>query len=429
MKRNLHPILLSKDVQELLRTIQIIGFRRGTISGELPDAFRLEYTGDKHLITIAPTGSGKSTSCIVPNLLKYNHPVVVFDPKGELYKITARRRREMGHRVVLLDPFMEAITSRKRDSLNVMEIISMSDDPFLECQSLAYNLSGKGFSNDPYWDDNARGLLSGIIYYVWKYNKEEDKNLRAVISMIMGEDLDYSLAVILDTNKDLPREIRESFVAYLSIPSDKTRPCVLSTIQSYLHLYMSKSVIQSLDETSFRLKDFINGKPIDIFIVFPQDKLRSHSRLFVQWLTLLMRAVASRKHLVPTDTLFMIDEAAVIGPNEYIANFLTICRGYNTRLWLFFQDLQQVYNCYKNEYKTIINNCGIFQTFGINTWNAASDLKQIINVPPEVIRTLPADRQIIISENVEYIGCKKINYLTDPEFEGLWDPNPFHRLK
>lgn len=429
MKRKLHPIQLSKDSTPLRSNIEIIGFRRGTISGELPEAFKLEYTGDQHLMTIAPTGSGKSTACIVPNLLNYRHPVVVFDPKGELYKITSRRRREMGHRVILLDPFLEVATTRKRDSLNVMEIIGMSDDPFLECQSLAYNLSGKGFANDPYWDDNARALLSGIIYYVWKYNKEEEKNLHGVIAMIMGEDLDYNLAVILDNNKDLPREIRESFISYLNIPSDKTRPCVLSTVQSYLHLYMSKSVMHSLKETSFRLKDFINGKPLDIYIVFPQDKLRSHSRLFVQWLTLLMRAVATRKHLIPTDTLFIIDEAVVIGPNDYISNFLTICRGYNARLWLFFQDLQQVYKCYKDEYKTIINNCGIFQTFGTTKWNAANDLKQIINIPCEVIRGLPEDRQIVISENIEYIGCKKINYLIDAGFDGLWDANPYHKYK
>lgn len=428
MKRILHPILLSKDVSQHRKQIEIIGFRPFP-DAEPPTGFNLEYTGERHLLTIAPTGSGKSTACIVPNLLNYKHPVVVFDPKGELYKVTARRRREMGHRVILLDPFQEVETNRKRDSLNVMEIIGMSEDPFLECQSLAYNLSGKGFSNDPYWDDNARALLSGVIYYVWKYNKEEEKNLQGVISMLMGDDLDYNLAVILDNNKDLPREIRESFISYLSIPSDKTRPCVLSTIQSYLHIYMSKSVLHSLNDTSFRLKDFTNGKPLDIYIVFPQDKLRSHSRLFVQWLILLMRSVATRKHLVRTDTLFIIDEAAVIGPNDYIANFLTICRGYNTRLWLFFQDLQQILNCYKNEHKTIINNCGIIQVFGINAWNAANDLRQIINVYPDTIRKLQDDRQIVISENMEYIGCKKIDYLSDPDFNGLWDPNPFYRYK
>src|SRR5438874_893140 len=64
----------------------------------------LLYNGDGHLITLAPTRSGKGRGAIVPNLLLYPGPVIVFDPKGELYRVTARRRREMGQRVVKLDP-------------------------------------------------------------------------------------------------------------------------------------------------------------------------------------------------------------------------------------------------------------------------------------------------------------------------------------
>lgn len=429
MKKNLRtPILLAKDAPSITaRTI--IGFNPRLLQGELPEPFRLEYTGEKHLMTIASTGSGKSTACIVPNLLIYRDPVVVLDPKGELYHVTARERRRMGHRVVLLDPFLMIETKRKRDGLNMFEFIQRSADPFLECQSLAHHLSGKGFANDPYWDDNARSLLSGIMYYVCLYNKPEERNLRAVYSLLTTDDLDYKIAVILDTNKDLPREIRECFIAYLNAPSDKTRPCILSTAQSYLHLYASKSVMESLDETTFCLNDFIKGKPVDIYLVFPEDKLKSHAKLFVQWLIILMRSITTRKRMVSTNTLFIIDEAATIGRNEYIANFLTICRGYNARLWLFFQDLQQVQNCYATEYKTIINNCGVFQAFEPETYHAAIDLKSITNIGPEITRRLGDERQIVLTKNMEYLGCKKVNYLTDPEFAGKWDINPYYRLR
>jgi type IV secretion system protein VirD4 len=58
-----------------------------------------------HLATFAPAGGGKSVSTLVPNLLSYAGNCVVIDPKGELYKITARhRRKEFGHRIVRLDP-------------------------------------------------------------------------------------------------------------------------------------------------------------------------------------------------------------------------------------------------------------------------------------------------------------------------------------
>src|SRR5690349_19336221 len=65
----------------------------------------LTYSGDSHLMTIAPTGAGKGRSAIIPNLLQFPGPVVIIDPKGENYHVTAGRRRALGHEVILLDPF------------------------------------------------------------------------------------------------------------------------------------------------------------------------------------------------------------------------------------------------------------------------------------------------------------------------------------
>ena len=57
---------------------------------------------EKHLITIAPTGAGKFRSVLAPELLTYPGPIVCLDIKGEAYAVTARRRRELGQRVVRL---------------------------------------------------------------------------------------------------------------------------------------------------------------------------------------------------------------------------------------------------------------------------------------------------------------------------------------
>jgi type IV secretion system protein VirD4 len=59
-----------------------------------------------HLLTVAPTGQGKSATQIVENLRRYTGWVVVLDPKGELYDLTARHRRRMG-KVYRLAPFAQ----------------------------------------------------------------------------------------------------------------------------------------------------------------------------------------------------------------------------------------------------------------------------------------------------------------------------------
>jgi type IV secretion system protein VirD4 len=52
----------------------------------------LQYTGDRHLLTVAPTRSGKGTTALVPNQLTYTGSILVIDPKGENARITAARR-------------------------------------------------------------------------------------------------------------------------------------------------------------------------------------------------------------------------------------------------------------------------------------------------------------------------------------------------
>src|SRR5688572_33383934 len=74
-----------------------IGFSapRATVeapTGEAP----ILYGEDRHLLTIAPTGAGKGRSVIIPNLLRFEGSVIVIDPKGETWHVTARRRKEMG---------------------------------------------------------------------------------------------------------------------------------------------------------------------------------------------------------------------------------------------------------------------------------------------------------------------------------------------
>jgi len=52
---------------------------------------------DRHIITIAGSRAGKGRSALVPNLLTYPGSILVLDPKGDLARITAERRRQMGH--------------------------------------------------------------------------------------------------------------------------------------------------------------------------------------------------------------------------------------------------------------------------------------------------------------------------------------------
>ncbi len=56
----------------------------------------LRYRGEGHLLTFAPTRSGKGVGCVIPNLLDYQGSVVVTDIKGENSDIARTYRATLG---------------------------------------------------------------------------------------------------------------------------------------------------------------------------------------------------------------------------------------------------------------------------------------------------------------------------------------------
>lgn len=68
----------------------------------------LYWQGESHLLSVAPTRTGKGTMQIIPNLLQYKGAAVVLDPKGELYAATHQWRRDNVGPVYVLNPFSDS---------------------------------------------------------------------------------------------------------------------------------------------------------------------------------------------------------------------------------------------------------------------------------------------------------------------------------
>ena len=136
---------------------------------------RLRYSGDRHLLTIAPTRSGKGTSAIVPNLLTYQGSAWVIDPKGENARMTAPRRGSgdsvagipgMQQQVYTVDPW--GITGQPIARFNPIDWIirdeaNSSENATTPANSIVTPREGKA---DPFWDEEAKALLMGFILFV-----------------------------------------------------------------------------------------------------------------------------------------------------------------------------------------------------------------------------------------------------------------------
>ena len=103
------------------RFLRRLAKRRGILLGQWggrPGAPLIGWSLEGSAITVAPPRAGKG-AIIALNLLSpgyrgFDGSTVTIDPRGELWCIAARRRRELGRRVLLLDPFGVTKGHRKR---------------------------------------------------------------------------------------------------------------------------------------------------------------------------------------------------------------------------------------------------------------------------------------------------------------------------
>jgi type IV secretion system protein VirD4 len=85
--------------------------------------------------------------------------VLVNDPKGELYRATAEKRRAMGQRVVRLDPF--SVCGPGGDTFNPLDLITDKAEGIDDARALAEALVVRtGEEKDPFWNDPAANILT-----------------------------------------------------------------------------------------------------------------------------------------------------------------------------------------------------------------------------------------------------------------------------
>jgi type IV secretion system protein VirD4 len=382
------------------------------------------YGEDRHLVTIAPTGAGKGRGVIIPNLLRFEGSVIVIDPKGETWHVTARRRKEMGQEVRLLDPF--GAVSKRTDSLNPFDLFERPGALLdADAEMLASLLAGDvGFHKEPFWDNWGRSLMSGVIAAVTETASKSERHFGKVREILMSDDAVYNLAALIENHEDLNRLSKQNISSFLPI-TEQTRSGILSTAQSYLKVVNSDSALRSLSKSTINLDAVRRGDPMTIYIVIPPDKLESHGALLRLWVGALMLTVMGRKRRPKRSTLFLLDECAQLGEFGPLRQSMTLLRGYGLQVWPFFQDLSQLQRLYPKDWRTIFNNAGVFQLFGVANHLMAKESAELIgDVDADLLRNMAKDRQIISISNEKAMSARLPDYLQDAPFQGHYDANP-----
>lgn len=401
-----------------------IGFQKEDRSESVKETV-INFDGTSHMMTIAPTGSGKFRNCIAPIMLTYEGPIIALDVKGEITHVVKRRREEMGHKVIILDPFK--VTRFRSHQINPFDICKLKgfdiEDSAQELTSVFS--SGNEGTREPFWDNIAKNLCAALISYIFITKAGKDRNFGSLKKLLSG-DVAYDLAVLLDCNPELPSNIKSAIAGYLSLPDGTTRPCVDQTLTAYFNGLNSTSIDNFLSRTTFDLNAIVEGKNLDIFLIIPPSKLHSHKNLIKLIFSVISKAILSREVIPQNRTLMVLDECSALGNFSLLETMVALCRGYGVCVHTLWQDISQLRNNYPTSYESLLNNCAVWQLFGSFNYRNAKEISNFIGLSPEKIRGLKSNEQILQVNSDIYDKAKLFNYLIDPEFKGYFDANPFH---
>jgi type IV secretion system protein VirD4 len=387
------------------------------------------YDGDAPLLTFAPTGAGKGRGVLIPNALLHDGPLVAIDPKGEITACCARQRQRLGQKVAVLDPFH--VVTERSSGLNPLDLLDLPGSAAdSDAEMLASLLAaGHEFAREPFWNDTANWLVEGLIAHIATTEAPKNRHLGRVREWLFASDLTMSLARLLDTNGVRSRMAAEKFISYLEAPDHQTRPSIITTARTYFNALSSESVAATLRASTFSLRDVLEGRPLSIFIVIPPDKLESHKPLLRLWVGTLLTTVMRRPHIPRQRTLFLIDEAAQLGTLPALRTAVTLLRGSGLQVWSFWQDMSQLRQLYPEDWQTMVNNSAVVQAFGVNNHQMAREWSELFGRPASELSGMRPEQAIVQVQGQGCHICRRPDYLRDPQFKDLYDPNPRFALQ
>ncbi|ATF20786.1 putative protein VirD4 (plasmid) [Phaeobacter gallaeciensis] len=433
----------------------------GLLIGRNPHTGRLlRYDGPAHLITLAPTRAGKGVGTVIPNLLATERSVLVIDPKGENARIAGEARRRIGT-VHVLDPFeVSGHPSAAYNPLDrlTLDSLDLGEDAASLTEALVMDPPGQ--VTEAHWNEEAKAILGGLIMFCVCHEDRDRRSLATVREYLtLPPEKLRALLELMQDSDEAGGLIARAANRFLG-KADREAASVLSNAQRHTHFLDSPRIAKCLAHSDFAFSD-LRHRITSVFLVLPPNRMDAYSR----WLRLLVSqalqdiardaerpqsASEGRSERLTAPTLFLLDEFAALGRLEAVERAMGLMAGYGLQLWPILQDMSQLKDLYGERAGTFIANAGVQQVFGVNDFETAKWLSQMIGqetagfqtdsfkpgdgpsfsnnltgrdlLTPDEIMQLPPDRQLLRVQGQATAVAQKLRYYADPEFAGLFIP-------
>ena len=424
----------------------------GLMIGRDPKSKKLlRYDGPAHLLTMAPTRTGKGVGTIIPNLLTADRSVICIDPKGENAKIAGRARQQFGP-VHVLDPF--AVSGQPSAAFNPLDTLDpagldVAEDASTLADALVFD--EPGMAGEAHWNEEAKALVAGLILHIAASEPRDRRNLATLReALTLAPEAFAALLKDMQASTAAAGLIARAANRHLG-KSDREAAGVLSAAQRHTHFLDSPRMAAVLGRSDFRFAD-LKRRNVSVFLVLPPDRLATYSR----WLRLLVSQSLTDMARDPAKpaapVLYLLDEFAALGHLAPVERAMGLMAGYGVQLWPILQDVHQLRATYGQRAGTFLSNAGVLQVFGVNDHDSARLVSDLLGqetvvfqtmaraidaeetgltysqqhiaralLTPDEVRNLPQNVELLFLAGQRPIVAGKLAYYADSEFRGLYD--------
>ncbi len=391
----------------------IMSYTNSIILGKSEDGKLHKAEGYQHILLLAPHGSGKGASFVLPILLNLDESCIVHDIKLENYQLTSGYRESIGHKIFVFNPLGD-----KTHRYNPLDFISPAPKQKINDLQKIADLLIEG-------SEAAKILFVGIALYLDSINI---KKTIGEITKFINRNLEQELSIGLEKlDESKNRDCAQILNGFLSQATD-TKKQVLDHLRASLYLWTNPLIDYATSESDFDIASLKTRKATIYVGLNPTDieRLKPLMRLFYNHaFGRLIKTAESLGHEEKNGGVTIIlDEFCTIGKlDKYAFAYL---RGYKVRLFIISPDVLQIESIYgKKEALSLISDCNFKVFFAAGDYRTAQIISSLCidtNEGKELfswqqIISLPEDLQIVLLDKEQPVTSKKIKCFDDKELK------------